>query len=250
MTQTIVRMDTSSTHHKHPNSPFRAFSGRMLQDTLTLCFFLENCLFLLYFKNKGACAWNGIHAETSTQAWLQSQGAATWPQNYSLRSCFLESRHFIPRTVDGVPIPSKTIALTSFHFSVNNCGVACASPSIFFPSSVSLYGAFFLSPLTAIFSAFFRLLSVYLTAFHSLTSSFFVPDCNTPFFCSASKIPVEFSSLWKQGVEDADGHRFNGDYYYINLFDSGKMKRRPICCGVFLDWKSKSNTDAPQNNKD
>ena len=49
---------------------------------------------------------------------------------------------------------------------------------------------------------------------------------------------------WVQGVEDAADYRFNGDYYYIALFDSGKMSERPVCCGVFLDWKHK---DAPQN---
>ena len=43
---------------------------------------------------------------------------------------------------------------------------------------------------------------------------------------------------WLEGVEDAAGYRFNGDYYYIKLFDSGKMQERPLCCGVFLDWKS------------
>ena len=43
---------------------------------------------------------------------------------------------------------------------------------------------------------------------------------------------------WIEGVKDAAGYRFNGDYYYIELFDSGKMQERPICCGVFLDWKS------------
>ena len=43
---------------------------------------------------------------------------------------------------------------------------------------------------------------------------------------------------WLEGVEDAAGYRFNGDHYYIKLFDSGKMQERPLCCGVFLDWKS------------
>ena len=43
---------------------------------------------------------------------------------------------------------------------------------------------------------------------------------------------------WSQGVEDATGARFNGDHYYIELFDSGKMDERPLCCGVFLDWKT------------
>ena len=43
---------------------------------------------------------------------------------------------------------------------------------------------------------------------------------------------------WLEGVEDAAGYRFNGDNYYIKLFDSGKMQERPLCCGVFLDWKS------------
>jgi hypothetical protein len=39
-------------------------------------------------------------------------------------------------------------------------------------------------------------------------------------------------------VEDATGHRFNGDHYYIPLIDRGEMKERPMCCGEFLDWKS------------
>ena len=43
---------------------------------------------------------------------------------------------------------------------------------------------------------------------------------------------------WIKGVEDAKGFKFNGDYYYIEKFDSGEMAERPICCGVFLDWKS------------
>lgn len=43
---------------------------------------------------------------------------------------------------------------------------------------------------------------------------------------------------WLEGVEDAAGHRFNGDYYYIGLFASSKVRVRPLCCGVFLDWKS------------
>lgn len=49
---------------------------------------------------------------------------------------------------------------------------------------------------------------------------------------------------WLAGVEDANGYRFNGDYYYIDLFDSGKMSERPICCGVFLDWEHKANNTA------
>jgi len=48
---------------------------------------------------------------------------------------------------------------------------------------------------------------------------------------------------WREGVEDAAGHTFNGDYYYIELFDSGKMHERPICCGVFLDWKSNAGSE-------
>ena len=44
---------------------------------------------------------------------------------------------------------------------------------------------------------------------------------------------------WKQGVEDAAGHRFNGDYYYIDLIDKGEMEERPMCCGEFLDWEAK-----------
>ena len=46
---------------------------------------------------------------------------------------------------------------------------------------------------------------------------------------------------WIQGVEDAKGHRFNGDYYYIEKFDSGELTERPLCCGMFLDWKSNSD---------
>lgn len=46
---------------------------------------------------------------------------------------------------------------------------------------------------------------------------------------------------WLQGVEDAKDFRFNGDYYYIEKFDSGELPERPICCGVFLDWKSNAH---------
>jgi len=45
---------------------------------------------------------------------------------------------------------------------------------------------------------------------------------------------------WKQGVNDATGWQFNGDYYYIGKFESGEMQERPLCCGVFLDWESKA----------
>jgi len=48
---------------------------------------------------------------------------------------------------------------------------------------------------------------------------------------------------WTQGIEDAAGHRFNGDYYYIELIDSGEMEDRPLCCGVFLDWVSKAGRE-------
>jgi len=60
-----------------------------------------------------------------------------------------------------------------------------------------------------------------------------------------SKTEIEHRSLyrelygWKQGVKDAAGHTFNGDYYYIELIDSGEMEERPMCCGVFLDWEHK-----------
>ena len=37
---------------------------------------------------------------------------------------------------------------------------------------------------------------------------------------------------WQRGVEDASGHRFNGDYYYMDLGVD-----RPMCCGEFLDWR-------------
>jgi hypothetical protein len=44
---------------------------------------------------------------------------------------------------------------------------------------------------------------------------------------------------WKRGVEDATGHTFNGDYYYIELGVD-----RPMCCGVFLDWEHKQTLTA------
>lgn len=43
---------------------------------------------------------------------------------------------------------------------------------------------------------------------------------------------------WKDGIRDACGTSFNGDYYYIDKIDSGEMEERPMCCGEFLDWKS------------
>jgi hypothetical protein len=45
---------------------------------------------------------------------------------------------------------------------------------------------------------------------------------------------------WKEGVEDASGHRFNGDFYYIEKIEAGEMVERPMCCGVFLDWAHKA----------
>ncbi len=57
---------------------------------------------------------------------------------------------------------------------------------------------------------------------------------------------------WIEGVFDAVGRRFNGDYYYIELFDSGEIKERPICCGQFLDWKSNAGlhrTSEAQHNE-
>jgi len=54
---------------------------------------------------------------------------------------------------------------------------------------------------------------------------------------------------WIEGVEDAAGHRFNGDYYYIELFDSGKMPERPTCCGVFLDWKSNARLNGRESTR-
>lgn len=50
------------------------------------------------------------------------------------------------------------------------------------------------------------------------------------------KLQITFQA-WKDGVEDATGVIFNGDYYYIPLIDAGYMKDRPMCCGIFLDWK-------------
>jgi len=54
---------------------------------------------------------------------------------------------------------------------------------------------------------------------------------------------------WLEGVQDAAGHRFNGDSYYIDLFDSGKMEERPICCGQFLDWKSNTSAQEPRKER-
>jgi len=53
-----------------------------------------------------------------------------------------------------------------------------------------------------------------------------------------TKTPEEHQRLtvelraWEQGVEDATGFRFNGDYYYIGLGIN-----RPMCTGLFLDWE-------------
>lgn len=45
-------------------------------------------------------------------------------------------------------------------------------------------------------------------------------------------------TAWREGVQDTRPDIWlNGDYHYIQLFDSGEMKERPMCCGVFLDWK-------------
>lgn len=41
---------------------------------------------------------------------------------------------------------------------------------------------------------------------------------------------------WKRGVKDATGFHFNGDYYYIE-----QGIDRPMCCGEFLDWKSRQD---------
>lgn len=38
---------------------------------------------------------------------------------------------------------------------------------------------------------------------------------------------------WKQGMNDALGYRFNGDYFYDESI------KRPMCAGEFLDWKHK-----------
>lgn len=46
---------------------------------------------------------------------------------------------------------------------------------------------------------------------------------------------------WTEGVYAArDDVFFNGDYYYIELIDSGEMEDRPMCCGEFLDWEEKT----------
>ena len=45
---------------------------------------------------------------------------------------------------------------------------------------------------------------------------------------------------WQKGVEDAAGHRFNGDYYYRHLGID-----RPMCCGEFLDWRTTFLVEEP-----
>jgi len=54
-----------------------------------------------------------------------------------------------------------------------------------------------------------------------------------------NQLVAEFRG-WIQGVEDAAGHRFNGDYYYIEKFDNEEMPERPLCCGQFLDWQTQA----------
>jgi len=44
---------------------------------------------------------------------------------------------------------------------------------------------------------------------------------------------------WLDGLADTKGIFFNGDYYYIVLGID-----RPMCCGQFLDWKSKMDSAA------
>ena len=62
-----------------------------------------------------------------------------------------------------------------------------------------------------------------------------------------SKTEMEHAMLkcelraWKEGVKDASGASFNGDYYYIEKINSGEMIERPMCCGEFLDWESKAD---------
>jgi len=48
---------------------------------------------------------------------------------------------------------------------------------------------------------------------------------------------------WREGIRDACGTSFNGDYYYIDLEEKGEMEERPMCCGEFLDWKSSLGTE-------
>ena len=45
---------------------------------------------------------------------------------------------------------------------------------------------------------------------------------------------------WQEGVENAAGHRFNGDYYYIDLGID-----RPMCRGEFLDWNQSNPAFQP-----
>jgi len=50
-------------------------------------------------------------------------------------------------------------------------------------------------------------------------------------------LKIKFDA-WKEGVKDATGKRFNGDYYYIDKINAGEMKERIMCVGEFLDWQS------------
>ena len=45
---------------------------------------------------------------------------------------------------------------------------------------------------------------------------------------------------WLASVGDATKRTFNGDHHYIPMIESGEMKKRPMCCGVFLDWRSRA----------
>ena len=51
---------------------------------------------------------------------------------------------------------------------------------------------------------------------------------------------IDKLNCWLEGVKDGSGTFFNGDYYYIDLIDRGLMKERPMCSGVFLDWKTEN----------
>lgn len=48
---------------------------------------------------------------------------------------------------------------------------------------------------------------------------------------------------WKAGILEMGGPFLNGDLYYLHLEETEGVKPRPMCCGEFLDWKSKLESE-------
>lgn len=54
------------------------------------------------------------------------------------------------------------------------------------------------------------------------------------------RVLVDQLNAWLDGVRDATGYFFNGDYHYFELGID-----RSMCCGQFLDWKHHPEDSAP-----